>query len=67
MDEGAFNRLFNKENNLIDVKIFLEGGGLIVENKQKHPKNRWEGVPVVITSNVLPSVMNKPHKYNNEE
>ena len=33
----------------------------------KHPKVRWQGRPVIITTNVLPSVMRKPTRMKDEE
>ena len=41
MDEGGLDRFFGERNSYVDAKIFFEGGGLILENKQKHPKLRW--------------------------
>ena len=32
-----------------------------------HPKERWRGVPVIMTSNKLPSVLREPKQYLNEE
>jgi hypothetical protein len=42
------------------AKIFFEGNGIVLESKMKHPKTRWKGVPIILTSNVLPSVMYEP-------
>ena len=68
LDEGALDRFFNKNNNFVDAKIFLEGNGIILENKMKHPKERWAGVPIILTSNVLPACMHKPDfLYENEK
>ena len=33
----------------------------------RHPKEKWKGVPVILTSNKLPSVMREPKQYMNEE
>ena len=51
----------------VEAKIFLEGNGLILENKMKHPKQRWAGVPIILTSNTLPSIMHEPTFYYQNE
>ena len=61
-EEGALGRLFNPSDKYVNAKLFLEGNGLIVENKMKHPKERWRGVPVIMTTNSLPSVMREPKR-----
>ena len=63
LDEGALDRLFSDRSSYVDAKIFLEGNGLVLENKLKHPKKRWVGVPIILTSNVLPSVFHQPKQY----
>jgi len=39
----------------------------MVEQKCRHPKEKWRGVPVILTTNKLPSVMREPKQYKNEE
>jgi len=39
----------------------------MVEQKCRHPKEKWRGVPVILTSNKLPAVMREPKQYMNEE
>ena len=60
IDEAALDRFFNPSEKYVVAKIFFEGNGLVLENKMKHPKVKWRGVPIVLTSNGLPSVMYKP-------
>ena len=33
----------------------------------RHPKEKWRGVPVILTTNKLPPVMREPRPYQNEE
>ena len=33
-----------------------------MEVKQKHPKERWAGVPIIVTSNSLPAVLYAPKR-----
>ena len=49
------------------AKIFFEGNGLVLEAKNRHPKMRWKGVPIILTSNVLPSVMHEPRAMRADE
>ena len=49
------------------AKLFFEGNGLVLESKNKHPKKRWRGVPIVLTSNVLPTVMHEPRAMRHDE
>jgi len=51
----------------VTAKLFLEGQGLMIEVKCKNPKEKWKGVPVILTTNVLPSVMRPPKRFNDEE
>ena len=60
LDEGALDRFFSDKSSYVDSKIFLEGNDHILENKLKHPKKRWQGVPIILTSNVLPAVFHPP-------
>ena len=60
IDEAALDRFFNPAEKYVVAKIFFEGNGLVLESKMKHPKIRWKGVPIILTSNVLPSVMHEP-------
>lgn len=60
IDEAALDRFFNPSEKYVVAKIFFEGNGLVLESKMKHPKTRWKGVPIILTSNVLPSVMYEP-------
>ena len=62
------DRFFNPSEKYVVAKIFFEGNGLVLESKMKHPKVKWKGVPIVLTSNGLPSVMHKPlePKYGEE-
>jgi hypothetical protein len=39
----------------------------MVENKCKNPKTKWKEVPVILTTNKLPSVMREPKRFANEE
>ena len=39
----------------------------MVESKRMHPRERWRGVPVILTTNKLPAVMREPRPYPNEE
>ena len=41
LDEAALDRFFNMHSSYVDAKIFLEGNGLVLENKMRHPKPRW--------------------------
>ena len=67
MDECAFEKWFKSHDNYSNAKLAFEGQGIVLEQKQKHPKLRWKGVPIIITSNVLPSVVHKPVKKDTEE
>ena len=60
IDEAALDRFFNPSEKYVVAKIFFEGNGLVLESKMKHPKVKWKGVPIVLTSNCLPSVLYKP-------
>ena len=40
--------------------MFFEGNGLVLESKMKNPKIKWKGVPIILTSNGLSSVMYRP-------
>ncbi len=33
----------------------------------KHPQERWKGVPVIMTTNRLPSVLREPKRKDSEE
>jgi len=39
----------------------------MTERKSRDPKPRWKGVPVIMTTNQLPSVMREPRKKPEEE
>ena len=67
MDECAFDKWFKSNDNYSNAKLAFEGEGIVMETKMKNPKLRWGGVPIVITSNVLPSVLHKPWKKDTEE
>ena len=38
----------------------------MTETKQKHPKVKWVGIPIILTSNSLPPVMHEPERLRNE-
>ena len=38
----------------------------MVENKMRHPEERWKNVPVILTCNKLPFVMIKPYRSDKE-
>ena len=40
---------------------------MVVEQKQKHPKEFFKGVPFILTANKLPQVMREPLKKDGEE
>ena len=67
IDEAALDRFFNPNDKYVTAKIFFEGNGLVLESKMKHPKMRWKGVPIILTSNVLPSGMHPQGKKPKEE
>jgi hypothetical protein len=67
MDECAFEKWFKSHDNYSNAKLAFEGQGIVLEQKQKHPKLRWKGVPIIITSNVLPSVVHETVKKDTEE
>ena len=39
----------------------------MIEQKCRHPKTKWRGVPVILTTNKLPAVMRPPKRYEKEE
>ena len=59
-EEGCLGKLFDPKDKYVTAKLFLEGQGLMVEQKCRHPKVKWRGVPVILTTNELPTVMRKP-------
>ena len=42
-----------------DDKLFFEKEGYVLENKYKHPKLKWKGLPIIVTSNRLPYILTK--------
>ena len=67
LEEGCLARLFDSRDKYVTAKLFLEGQGLMVEQKQKNPRVKWKGVPVIFTANSMPPVMREPKKKDNEE
>ena len=39
----------------------------MVEQKQRNPREKWRGVPVILTTNNLPEVMRDPKRKPEEE
>jgi hypothetical protein len=66
-DEGCLGKLFDPKDQYVNAKLFLEGQGLMVEQKMRNPKQRWRGVPVILTANNLPPVMKEPTQGPDEE
>ena len=66
-EEGCFNRLFDHRDQYQNAKLAFEGQGMIVEQKQKHPKEFFKGVPFILTANKLPSVLREPLKKDGED
>ena len=53
-------KIFDKKDNYLVAKIFLEGGGLVVEPKYGACTVKWVGVPVILTCNKLDPVFRDP-------
>ena len=66
-EEGCLSRLFDPREKYETAKLFLEGQGLMTECKGRDPRPRWSGVPVIMTTNELPSVMREPKRKDDEE
>ena len=66
-EEGCLGKLFDPRGQYVVAKLFLEGQGLMTETKGRNPRVKWRGVPVILTTNVLPAVMREPKKKNSEE
>ena len=62
-EEGCLKKLFDPSDSYSNAKIFLEGGGLLIENKMKHPREIWKNVPVILTTSKLPSVFRPPKRH----
>ena len=57
IDEGALRTFFNDKRDYNDAKLFFEGQGYVCENKHKDARVKWEGLPIIATSNSLPSIL----------
>ena len=57
IDEGALKTFFNNKRDYQVAKLFMEGQGYCVENKHKDPRVRWEGLPIIVSSNSLPPIL----------
>ena len=66
VDEGATNVFFADRRSWNDSKLTFEGQGYISENKHKNPKKKWEGLPIIITSNRIPDILMPGHKLAKE-
>ena len=60
-------KIFNPANDYLIAKTFLEGNGLVVENKQGHPVDRWTDTIVLLTANKLPKPFYEPKRYKGED
>ena len=40
--------------------------GYVCENKYKHPKLKWKGLPIIVTSNRLPYILTKDAERSQE-
>jgi len=66
-EEGCLGKLFDPKDQYVNAKLFLEGQGLMVEQKCRHPKEKWSGVPVILTTNKVPKVMRLPQRQKEEK
>ena len=62
IDEGATNVFFADKRAWNDSKLTFEGHGYVAENKHKNPRKKWEGLPIIITSNRVPDILMPNHE-----
>ena len=67
IDEGAYNTFFADKRSYNDAKLVFEGEGYICENKYKNAQKRWEGLPLIVTSNKLPFILSDAAKNSTDE
>ncbi len=66
IDEGAFNTFFADKRSYNDAKLVFEGQGYICENKHKNARKKWQGLPIIVTSNELPYILSDKAKNSQE-
>ena len=69
IDEGAYNTFFINKSLYNDAKLTFEGEGFVTENKYKNACVKWQGLPIIVTSNRLPWILSEQagHSQNQEE